>query len=521
MNLLFCSAASNGAEWLAALARALPAARVHACSRLPDDVTPPPPQGIDYALLWKPPPPPAAASRTGQGDIQPRRRRRRAGRNATPCRPACRSSASRTPAWRSRWANTSSTRCCASTASSTRMPRRSAPDVWQPLARRRQARVRRRHTRHRRAGHRGRRGAPAVRISARRLEPDAKERAPASTSFAGSAELDAFLARCQVLVCLLPLTRETRGLLDRRALSQLPRGAYLVNVARGGIVVDEDLLALLDQGRLGGATLDVFHDEPLPAAHPFWHHPRISDHAACVGGRRWSRSRWRRSPPRSAGSRPDCRSPASSTASAVTKPMRSSESHREASCRSACASSRSAPRDGLQNEKATRSDRGQGRADRPPDRRGPAGDRGDQLRVAEMGAADGRQRGGDGGDPAQARRALSGADAEHEGLRGGARRAVPTRWRCSSPRRRPSRKRTSIARSRESLERARPVAAAAKTHGVRVRGYISCVLGCPYEGEIAPSARARRRRRAARDGLLRNFARRHHRHRHAGQDAER
>jgi glyoxylate/hydroxypyruvate reductase A len=79
-----------------------------------------------------------------------------------------------------------------------------------------------------------------------------------------------------VLVCLLPLTRETRGMLDRRTLSQLPVGAHLVNVARGALIVDDDLLALLDQGRLGGATLDVFQDEPLPAAHPFWHHPRIS-----------------------------------------------------------------------------------------------------------------------------------------------------------------------------------------------------------------------------------------------------
>jgi glyoxylate/hydroxypyruvate reductase A len=95
------------------------------------------------------------------------------------------------------------------------------------------------------------------------------------TTFAGSAELPAFLARSRVLVCLLPSTPDTRGLLDRARLALLPPGAHVVNVARGDIVVDADLLAALDAGHLAGATLDVFREEPLPAAHPFWHHPRI------------------------------------------------------------------------------------------------------------------------------------------------------------------------------------------------------------------------------------------------------
>ena len=90
------------------------------------------------------------------------------------------------------------------------------------------------------------------------------------------AELDAFLATCRILVCLLPLTNETRGLLDRRVLSRLPRGAYVVNVARGALLVDADLIALIDAGHISGAMLDVFHDEPLAPAHAFWHHPRIS-----------------------------------------------------------------------------------------------------------------------------------------------------------------------------------------------------------------------------------------------------
>jgi glyoxylate/hydroxypyruvate reductase A len=94
--------------------------------------------------------------------------------------------------------------------------------------------------------------------------------------FAGRAELPAFLAKSRVLVCLLPLTPETESLLDRRALEALPRGAHLVNVARGEIVVDADLIALLDSGHLASATLDVFRDEPLPPSHPFWHHPRIT-----------------------------------------------------------------------------------------------------------------------------------------------------------------------------------------------------------------------------------------------------
>jgi len=95
-------------------------------------------------------------------------------------------------------------------------------------------------------------------------------------TYAGIAELPQFLARSQVLVCLLPATPATRGLLGAARLSQLPRGAHLVNVARGDIVVDADLLAALDAGHLASATLDVFHEEPLPRTHAFWHHPRIT-----------------------------------------------------------------------------------------------------------------------------------------------------------------------------------------------------------------------------------------------------
>jgi glyoxylate/hydroxypyruvate reductase A len=89
-------------------------------------------------------------------------------------------------------------------------------------------------------------------------------------------ELDAFLATCSVLVCMLPLTPQTRHLLDRSTLSRLPPGTYVVNVARGALIVERDLLALIDSGHLSGAMLDVFDDEPLPRTHAFWHHPRIT-----------------------------------------------------------------------------------------------------------------------------------------------------------------------------------------------------------------------------------------------------
>jgi len=95
-------------------------------------------------------------------------------------------------------------------------------------------------------------------------------------TYAGAAELPQFLAHSRVLVCLLPSTPATRGLLDRARLHQLPQGAHLVNVARGDIVVDADLVAALDDGHLASATLDVFHEEPLPAAHAFWRHPRVT-----------------------------------------------------------------------------------------------------------------------------------------------------------------------------------------------------------------------------------------------------
>lgn len=100
---------------------------------------------------------------------------------------------------------------------------------------------------------------------------------PGVQTFAGPGEgLQGFLSGCQVLVNLLPLTPDTQNILNRHTLALLPPGAHVVNVARGAHLVDADLLDLLDQGHLGGATLDVFRQEPLPADHPFWRHPKIT-----------------------------------------------------------------------------------------------------------------------------------------------------------------------------------------------------------------------------------------------------
>jgi glyoxylate/hydroxypyruvate reductase A len=94
--------------------------------------------------------------------------------------------------------------------------------------------------------------------------------------YAGHEQFDAFLGATRVLVCLLPLTRETEGIINRSTLAQLRPGAYVISVARGAHLVDEDLVEMLDSGHVAGATLDVFRTEPLPAGHPFWTHPKIT-----------------------------------------------------------------------------------------------------------------------------------------------------------------------------------------------------------------------------------------------------
>ncbi|NQU62650.1 MAG: glyoxylate/hydroxypyruvate reductase A [Rhodospirillales bacterium] len=98
---------------------------------------------------------------------------------------------------------------------------------------------------------------------------------PGVKSFAGEDGLQEFLKRTEILVCLLPLTPETTSIINAQTLALLPEGAYLINAARGGHVVDNDLIEALDSGHIGGATLDVFHTEPLPDDHPFRAHPKV------------------------------------------------------------------------------------------------------------------------------------------------------------------------------------------------------------------------------------------------------
>jgi glyoxylate/hydroxypyruvate reductase A len=93
--------------------------------------------------------------------------------------------------------------------------------------------------------------------------------------YAGPEALPAFLGRTDILVCLLPLTRETRGILCGRTFGMLAPGAGVINVGRGAHLVEPDLLAALEDGSVGAAVLDVFEEEPLSDTHPFWSHPRI------------------------------------------------------------------------------------------------------------------------------------------------------------------------------------------------------------------------------------------------------
>ena len=107
---------------------------------------------------------------------------------------------------------------------------------------------------------------------------------PGVKSFAGEAELAAFLGQCDIMTCLLPLTPQTRGIMNAGFFARLPQGAWIINVARGQHLVEADLIAALDSGHLAGAVLDVFETEPLPPDNPLWTHPKVkvTPHIAAI-----------------------------------------------------------------------------------------------------------------------------------------------------------------------------------------------------------------------------------------------
>ncbi|VVP20691.1 Glyoxylate/hydroxypyruvate reductase A [Pseudomonas fluorescens] len=93
--------------------------------------------------------------------------------------------------------------------------------------------------------------------------------------FAGAGQLPAFLGQCDIVLCVLPLTEQTKGILNRELFQHLPKGAALVNMGRGGHLIEEDLLEALASGQLSAAVLDVLQQEPAAPDHPFWNHPQI------------------------------------------------------------------------------------------------------------------------------------------------------------------------------------------------------------------------------------------------------
>jgi glyoxylate/hydroxypyruvate reductase A len=93
--------------------------------------------------------------------------------------------------------------------------------------------------------------------------------------FAGDEQLPAFLGQCDIVICVLPLTEQTQGILNRQLFRHLPKGAALVNMGRGGHLIEEDLLEALASGQLSAAVLDVLQQEPAVPDHPFWQHPQI------------------------------------------------------------------------------------------------------------------------------------------------------------------------------------------------------------------------------------------------------
>ena len=267
MKLLFYTAASNSAAWVDALARAMPEASIGTWPRDATDTT-------DYALVWKPPPELLAKLESARAIFN-------LGAGVDSMGPMPRSLEA-VPLIRLEDAGMAEQ--MAEYVVHAVLRRYREFDIYAESQRTALWQPRRRLDK---SGFRvgilgmGVLGAAAAATLAPFGFPvdgwsRSRKQIPDVRSFAGTAELSEFLGRCRVLVCMLPLTAETRGMLNRATLSQLSQGAYVVNVSRGALLIDEDLLALIDSGALAGATLDVFQEEPLPPPHAFWHHPRIT-----------------------------------------------------------------------------------------------------------------------------------------------------------------------------------------------------------------------------------------------------
>jgi len=109
---------------------------------------------------------------------------------------------------------------------------------------------------------------------------------PGVNCFHGDNGLGPFLAQTEILVALLPLTDDTRGILNAGLFAQLPKGAGLINAGRGGLQVEADIITALNSGQLSEAVLDVFSTEPLPEGNPLWRHPKVTltPHNAALTG---------------------------------------------------------------------------------------------------------------------------------------------------------------------------------------------------------------------------------------------
>jgi glyoxylate/hydroxypyruvate reductase A len=270
VKLLFYTAASNSAAWLDALSRAMPGASINTWPEAATGAT----DGADYALVWKPPPELLAKLKSAKAIFN-----LGAGVDSLDSIPR---SLQAVPLIRLEDAGMAEQMAEYVVHAVLRRYRefdayaQSQRDtLWQPRERIDKSGFR--------IGILGM-GVLGVSVAAA-LAPfgfpidgwsRSRKQISDVRSFAGAAELGEFLGRCRMLVCMLPLTAETRGMLNRATLSQLSPGAYVVNVSRGALLIDEDLLALIESGAIDGATLDVFQEEPLPPSHAFWHHPRIT-----------------------------------------------------------------------------------------------------------------------------------------------------------------------------------------------------------------------------------------------------